>query len=182
MTRLDELDDFYFAPTFMANFLCAKVKLDLANEGEFLHLHDRLGQDRPADRPRGQGHRRAQAAGVRGRWRSIAASMSGRGCRSLSGCRRLRRTLVGVLTVGVPKEIKTAEHRSRSPLTACASWERSGVAVFVETGRVRNSAIPDADYAGGGVVGVRDGGVAPALGLHEDSHAAALQFTDAIRA
>jgi alanine dehydrogenase len=55
-----------------------------------------------------------------------------------------------VLTVGVPKEIKTAEHRVALTPDGVRELERSGVQVFVETGAGADSAIPDADYAAAG--------------------------------
>jgi alanine dehydrogenase len=55
-----------------------------------------------------------------------------------------------VLTVGVPKEIKTAEHRVALTPDGVRELERSGVSVFVESGAGANSAIPDADYAAAG--------------------------------
>jgi alanine dehydrogenase len=55
-----------------------------------------------------------------------------------------------VLTVGVPKEIKTAEHRVALTPDGVRELERSGVSVFVETGAGADSAIPDADYAAAG--------------------------------
>ncbi len=55
-----------------------------------------------------------------------------------------------MLTVGVPKEIKTAEHRVALTPDGVRELERSGVPVFVETGAGADSAIPDADYAAAG--------------------------------
>jgi alanine dehydrogenase len=55
-----------------------------------------------------------------------------------------------VLTVGVPKEIKTAEHRVALTPDGVRELERSGVSVFVQTGAGADSAIPDADYAAAG--------------------------------
>jgi alanine dehydrogenase len=55
-----------------------------------------------------------------------------------------------VLAVGVPKEIKTAEHRVALTPDGVRELERSGIAVFVETGAGADSAIPDADYAAAG--------------------------------
>jgi len=52
--------------------------------------------------------------------------------------------------VGVPKEIKTAEHRVALTPDGVRELERSGVSVFVETGAGVDSAIPDADYAAAG--------------------------------
>ena len=55
-----------------------------------------------------------------------------------------------VLTVGVPKEIKTAEHRVALTPDGVRELERSGVSVLVQTGAGADSAIPDADYAAAG--------------------------------
>jgi alanine dehydrogenase len=55
-----------------------------------------------------------------------------------------------VLSVGVPKEIKTAEHRVALTPDGVRELERAGVSVFVETGAGADSAIPDADYAAAG--------------------------------
>jgi alanine dehydrogenase len=54
------------------------------------------------------------------------------------------------LTVGVPKEIKTAEHRVALTPDGVRELERTGVSVFVEAGAGADSAIPDADYAAAG--------------------------------
>jgi alanine dehydrogenase len=55
-----------------------------------------------------------------------------------------------VLSVGVPKEVKTAEHRVALTPDGVRELERAGIAVFIETGAGADSAIPDADYAAGG--------------------------------
>jgi alanine dehydrogenase len=55
-----------------------------------------------------------------------------------------------MLTVGVPREVKTAEHRVALTPDGVRELERSGVDVFVETGAGADSAIPDADYAAAG--------------------------------
>ncbi len=55
-----------------------------------------------------------------------------------------------MLTVGVPKEMKTAEHRVALTPDGVRELERSGVDVFVEAGAGADSAIPDADYAAAG--------------------------------
>ena len=55
-----------------------------------------------------------------------------------------------MLTVGVPKEIKTAEHRVAMTPDGVRELERHGVAVFVETGAGAGASIPDADYAAAG--------------------------------
>ncbi len=54
------------------------------------------------------------------------------------------------LTVGVPKEIKTAEHRVALTPDGVRELERHGVAVFVETGAGVDSAIPDAAFGRAG--------------------------------
>jgi alanine dehydrogenase len=50
------------------------------------------------------------------------------------------------LTVGVPKETKTAEHRVALTPDGVRELERHGVQVFVETGAGVDSAVPDADF------------------------------------
>jgi alanine dehydrogenase len=55
-----------------------------------------------------------------------------------------------MLTVGVPREVKTAEHRVALTPDGVRELERSGVEVLVETGAGADSAIPDADYAAAG--------------------------------
>src|SRR6187397_3043770 len=55
-----------------------------------------------------------------------------------------------IRTVGVPKEIKTAEHRVALTPDGVRELERSGVPVFVEAGAGADSAIPDADYSAAG--------------------------------
>jgi alanine dehydrogenase len=55
-----------------------------------------------------------------------------------------------VLTVGVPTEIKTAEHRVALTPDGVRELDRHGVAVFVERGAGVDSAIPDAQYAAAG--------------------------------
>jgi alanine dehydrogenase len=54
------------------------------------------------------------------------------------------------LTVGVPKEIKTAEHRVALTPDGVRELERAGVEVFVERGAGVDSAISDAEYAAAG--------------------------------
>jgi alanine dehydrogenase len=54
------------------------------------------------------------------------------------------------LTVGVPKEIKTAEHRVALTPDGVRELERAGVAVFVQAGAGADSAIPDTDYVAAG--------------------------------
>jgi alanine dehydrogenase len=54
------------------------------------------------------------------------------------------------LTVGVPKEIKTAEHRVALTPDGVRELERHGVDVFVEASAGVDSAIPDADFTRAG--------------------------------
>lgn len=55
-----------------------------------------------------------------------------------------------MLTVGVPREIKTAEHRVAMTPDGVRELERAGVSVFVEAGAGADSAIPDADFEAAG--------------------------------
>ncbi len=55
-------------------------------------------------------------------------------------------TAAGALTVGVPKETKTAEHRVALTPDGVRELERHGVEVFVEAGAGVDSAVPDADF------------------------------------
>jgi alanine dehydrogenase len=50
------------------------------------------------------------------------------------------------LTVGVPKETKTAEHRVALTPDGVRELERHGVEVFLEAGAGVDSAVPDADF------------------------------------
>jgi alanine dehydrogenase len=50
------------------------------------------------------------------------------------------------LTVGVPKETKTAEHRVALTPDGVRELERHGIDVFVEAGAGVDSAVPDADF------------------------------------
>ncbi len=54
------------------------------------------------------------------------------------------------LSVGVPKETKTAEHRVAITPDGVRELERAGVPVFVETGAGADSAITDAEYVAAG--------------------------------
>jgi alanine dehydrogenase len=54
------------------------------------------------------------------------------------------------LTVGVPAEIKTAEHRVAMTPDGVRELERHGVQVFVQAGAGEGSAIDDAEYATAG--------------------------------
>ena len=53
-------------------------------------------------------------------------------------------------TVGVPKEIKTAEHRVAMTPDGVREFERLGVDVFVETGAGEGASFTDADYMAAG--------------------------------
>ena len=53
-------------------------------------------------------------------------------------------------TVGVPKEIKTAEHRVAMTPDGVREFERRGIDVFVETGAGEGASFADADYAAAG--------------------------------
>ncbi len=55
-----------------------------------------------------------------------------------------------IRTVGVPKEIKTAEHRVAMTPDGVRELERSGVDVFVETGAGAGASFTDADYRAAG--------------------------------
>jgi len=63
-----------------------------------------------------------------------------------------------VPSVGVPREIKTAEHRVALTPDGVRELERAEVDVLVETGAGADSAIPDAAYAAAGatIVGTAD--------------------------
>lgn len=74
-----------------------------------------------------------------GRWRS-------------GGWARLRFGAMSpaIRTVGVPKEIKTAEHRVAMTPDGVRELERAGIEVFVETGAGSGASIADADYVAAG--------------------------------
>ena len=55
-----------------------------------------------------------------------------------------------ISTVGVPKEVKTAEHRVAMTPDGVRELERAGVEVFVETGAGEGASITDADYVASG--------------------------------
>ena len=57
---------------------------------------------------------------------------------------------MSALTVGVPKEIKTAEHRVAMTPDGVRELENNGVEVFIEAGAGRDSAIADSDYVAAG--------------------------------
>jgi alanine dehydrogenase len=54
------------------------------------------------------------------------------------------------LTVGVPTEIKTAEHRVAMTPDGVREFERAGIDVFVQSGAGSGASISDADYAAAG--------------------------------
>ena len=55
-----------------------------------------------------------------------------------------------IRTVGVPKEIKTAEHRVAMTPDGVRELERHGIDVFVETGAGEGASFTDADYVAAG--------------------------------
>jgi alanine dehydrogenase len=55
-----------------------------------------------------------------------------------------------IQTVGVPKEIKTAEHRVAMTPDGVRELERHGINVFVETGAGEGASITDADFVAAG--------------------------------
>jgi alanine dehydrogenase len=55
-----------------------------------------------------------------------------------------------IRTVGVPKEVKTAEHRVAMTPDGVRELERSGINVFVETGAGAGASISDSAYVGAG--------------------------------
>ena len=55
-----------------------------------------------------------------------------------------------IATVGVPKEIKTAEHRVAMTPDGVRELERHGINVYVETGAGEGASISDADYVAAG--------------------------------
>src|SRR5262245_59053320 len=61
-----------------------------------------------------------------------------------------------IRTVGVPKEVKTAEHRVAMTPDGVRELERSGINVYVETGAGAGASIADADYVGAGATIVPD--------------------------
>ncbi|MGH9134458.1 MAG: alanine dehydrogenase [Ilumatobacteraceae bacterium] len=59
-------------------------------------------------------------------------------------------TSAAIRTVGVPKEIKTAEHRVAMTPDGVREFERHGINVFVETGAGEGASIFDDDYRAAG--------------------------------
>lgn len=55
-----------------------------------------------------------------------------------------------ITTVGVPREVKTAEHRVAMTPDGVRELERRGIDVFVETGAGEGASISDADYVAAG--------------------------------
>src|SRR6187431_3545749 len=55
-----------------------------------------------------------------------------------------------ITTVGVPKEIKTAEHRVAMTPDGVRELERAGIDVFVETGAGVGASFSDDDYRAAG--------------------------------
>lgn len=55
-----------------------------------------------------------------------------------------------IRTVGVPKEVKTAEHRVAMTPDGVRELERHGISVFVEAGAGEGASISDADYVAAG--------------------------------
>lgn len=55
-----------------------------------------------------------------------------------------------ISTVGVPREVKTAEHRVAMTPDGVRELERRGIDVFVETGAGEGASISDADYVAAG--------------------------------
>jgi alanine dehydrogenase len=69
-------------------------------------------------------------------------------------------TAAAISTVGVPKEVKTAEHRVAMTPDGVRELERSGIDVFVETGAGEGASISDADYVAAGATIVPTAGEA----------------------
>ena len=55
-----------------------------------------------------------------------------------------------ITSVGVPREVKTAEHRVAMTPDGVRELERHGIAVFVETGAGDGASITDDDYVAAG--------------------------------
>ena len=55
-----------------------------------------------------------------------------------------------ITTVGVPREIKTAEHRVAMTPDGVREFERLGIEVFVETGAGEGASFSDDDYRAAG--------------------------------
>src|SRR6187200_2928886 len=61
-----------------------------------------------------------------------------------------RAMTAAIRTVGVPREIKTAEHRVAMTPDGVRELERQGIQVHVETGAGEGASISDADYVAAG--------------------------------
>jgi alanine dehydrogenase len=59
-------------------------------------------------------------------------------------------TVPAISTVGVPREIKTAEHRVAMTPDGVREFDRHGIAVYVETGAGEGASISDEDYCAAG--------------------------------
>jgi alanine dehydrogenase len=55
-----------------------------------------------------------------------------------------------IRTVGVPREVKTAEHRVAMTPDGVREFERHGISVLIETGAGEGASITDADYVAAG--------------------------------
>ena len=58
--------------------------------------------------------------------------------------------MAAITTVGVPREIKTAEGRVALTPDGVREFERAGINVYVETGAGDGASIPDSDYVAAG--------------------------------
>ncbi|MEY4045334.1 MAG: alanine dehydrogenase [Actinomycetota bacterium] len=58
--------------------------------------------------------------------------------------------MTAISTIGVPREIKTAEGRVAMTPDGVREFERLGINVYVETGAGEGASIPDADYVASG--------------------------------
>ena len=58
--------------------------------------------------------------------------------------------MAAITTVGVPREIKTAEGRVALTPDGVREFERAGIDVYVETGAGDGASIPDSDYVAAG--------------------------------
>ena len=58
--------------------------------------------------------------------------------------------MAAISTVGVPREIKTAEGRVALTPDGVREFERAGINVYVETGAGDGASIPDSDYVAAG--------------------------------
>src|SRR3954465_968626 len=67
------------------------------------------------------------------------------------GCSTYDRAMTAAIrTVGVPREIKTAEHRVAMTPDGVRELQRHGVKVFVEAGAGEGASITDRDFATAG--------------------------------